>query len=513
MTSMRVGRRVFAIAAHSFAFLLIMAALGTLFGMRTTVIDAAPAVAPFAWSIETADRATGSGFHTAIVLDGSGVPRISYINPAEGTVRIATRSNGNWNSEIVAGPGTFSGDTNLMIAANGTIEASYFNQGTRAIEFALKSPGGWRAVRIDSGFPEGYNRLALNSLGWPAIAYTAFDGSLRYAAWNGTRWSVETIDRATITSRYPDLAFDPLDRPNIAYYGNGTLLYARKSNGEWTHVVVDPTPNAGLFSRIRIDSRGITHIAYFASSNGSLMYATSAVDGWGRQVIDRDNEAGFDLSLALAPDDRAHIAYYARQVGVLRYVAETSQGWIRETVDDTGVAGWYTGIAVDPIGFPHISYFDWTDDDLRYAEGAIGLQVRSLAASAINSTSAVLRGELVALGNHALASAQFALRVAGGLDWTYLDAGNLTGAGTFLHVVTGLGTDAGYDFFATARAGNESSHGAIRSFRLSSPASPSPPYGVLAAAGAGGAIAVVLGYGLYRRRKRRLKIPPRRPFF
>jgi len=497
-------------AGHLFAILAMLASACTLPGVQPLVVDAGPTAAPFAWAIETADPGTGTGFHTSIALDGLGTPMISYINVAGGTVQLARRIGGHWSSEIVAGPGIFSGDASVVIASNGTIEASYFDQEARAVVYAARGTGAWRASTIDSGFSEGYNRIALDSSGRPAIVYTGFDGSLRYAAWNGTEWSVEVVDHATLTSRYPDLAFDPLDRPNIAYYGNGTLLFAKKTSVGWAREVVDATPNAGWFSRIRVDSRGVAHIAYYASSNESLMYATEEGNGWSRSVIDSEGDAGFDLSFALDVNDRAQIAYYERRAGVLRYAIETSQGWVRETVDDTGVAGWYTGIATDPLGFPHISYYDWSDGDLRYAEGKIGLQVRSLAASAVNATSALLQGELVALGNHSRAFVEFALRAVGTVVWAYRSAGNLTSAGSFRLLVTNLTANITYEFYAVALAGDESSQGATRSFHLPLAVPPAVSYGLFASLGVGGAVAVAVGYVVFRRRRQRLTKAPDR---
>src|SRR5207245_3360204 len=143
------------------------------------------------------------------------------------------------------------------------------------------------------------------------------------------------------------------------------------------------------------------------------------------------------------------------------------------------------------------------DGDLRYAEGTIGLQVRSLAASAVNATSVVLRGELVALGNRSSASVEFALRAVGTVVWGYRAAGNLTSAGPFLLLVTNLTANTTYEFYAVAFAGDESSQGATRSFRLFSSV-PSPPYGLVASVAVSGAVAIAVGYLVFRRRRQRL---------
>jgi hypothetical protein len=492
-------------ATRFVAILTAFVCLGGLYGLQPAEVDAAPTQAPFGWSIETADAGPQTGVGTSIALAESGDPLISYINNSEGTIQLAHRVDGIWNSEIVAGPSTFVGQTSIVLGRNGTIETTFFDLGTNSVEYAVKGLRGWQTTAIDSGFSEGYNRLALDSAGRPAVAYTGFEGSLRFATWNGTEWSVEIVDRATVTSRYPDLVFDPLDRPNIAYYGNGTLLFAQKNGGRWIRSVVDPTTNAGLYSRIRLDSRGVVHIAYRSSSNESLMYATKEVSGWSRSVIDSEGDTGFDVSLAIDSDDRAQVAYYSRLTGFLRYAVETAQGWIRETVDDSGIVGWYTGIATDGSGLPRISYYDWSEGNLRYAEGKVDLQVRSLTAVAIGSTSVLLRGELISLGSHSRASVGFALRAFGMMSWTFRGAGNVTAAGTYLLEITNLTTNLTYEFRAFATAGNDSSQGTTRSFRLPySARAPEPPYALVTGVSLGGAAAVGLGYLMLRRRRRRL---------
>ncbi len=480
-----------------------------LLGVVRTVDALEPATAPFAWDLRVADPGPGTGLYTSIAIDPGGAPWISYVNASDGTVRLAHRAGSMWSSEIIAGPGISFGETSVAISRNGTFHVSYFDPTKDAVEYAARGPTGWSLTRIDTGFAEGFDSLALDSSGRPAIVYVGFDGSLRYAFWNDTAWSVEIVDRTTVTCRYPDLAFDPLDRPQISYYGNGTLLYANKNRGGWSHTVVDSTPFAGWFSHIRVDSRGVVHIAYYASSNASLMYATGDATGWSLGLIDPAGDAGYDLSFVLDANDRAQVSYYARNAGVLRYAMETSQGWVRETVDDGGVVGWYTGIATDSAGLPHISYYDWSDDELRYAEGRVGFQVRSLAPEPIASTSAVLRGEVVALGTNARASLGFAFRAAGNATWSYVSAGNVTVAGAFSILVTGLTPDVNYEFRAVGSAGNETSQGATLTLRLSSAPRPSPPYALLAAVAAVMvALAVGTAYAAFRGRRRRLARPP-----
>lgn len=493
--------------AWTVALAALLASAGMLLGTSRAADAAAPPSAPFAWDLGTPDPGPGTGLYTSVALNGSGAPFISYINSSDGTVRVAHRTDGTWTSEVIAGPGISYGNTNVAVSRSGTVQVSYFDAVQGTVEYAVRNNTGWKTTRIDTGFTEGYDRLALNSAGVPAIVYTGFDGSLRYAAWNGSAWSIQIVDDTTITCRYPDLAFDPLDRPQISYYGNGMLLYASKNHGVWSHTVVDPTSFAGWFSRIRVDPRDVAHIAYYASANGTLMFATEGADGWDRGVIDSEGDVGYDLSFVLDANDRAQVAYYDRTAGHLRYAMETPQGWVRETVDDMGVVGWYTGIAVDPNGLPHISYYDYTHDDLRYAEGIVGLEVRTLAPSLINATSAILRGELVALGNYSRTSVGFAFRPAHNATWLQVGAGNLTSAGTFSIRLVGLTPGVTYEYRAFGTGGNETSEGVTRSFRLSVPVQPTPPYGLIIGVAGGIAVACVLTFLAVRQWQRRPSKP------
>lgn len=431
---------------------------------------------PFAWDVGTADATEGAGLYTSLVLDAESHPLISYVNELDGTLRIASDRNGTWTSEIVAGPTSYAGNTNVVIGPNRTLEVSYFDAGTGVVMYGAKGATGWTLTRIDAGFYEGYNRLALNPEGQPAIAYTAYGGDLRFASWNGTAWSIETVDSQATFARYEDLVFDPLDRPHISYYGNGTLLHAVRTASGWTREVVDPTEFSGWYSRIRIDTSGWPHIAYYASANTSLMYASQGLSGWTRSLVDASGDDGIDLSFVLDPTGRAQIAYYDRLAGSLRYAIQTANGWVCETVDRGGVTGWYTGLATDALGLPRISYYNWSSATLRYATGSVTLQVRSLGYTKVSLTAAILRGELVALGNGSAATVGFDVRVAGSPNWTYESVGNLSRAQPFTFALSNLTTDTRYEFRAVGSTGNDTSIGATLPLRIVPPPPPPPDF-------------------------------------
>ncbi len=73
-----------------------------------------------------------------------------------------------------------------------------------------------------------YTSLALNSSGYPHISYYREGepkGFLKYAAWDGSNWNIETVDNGRDSS----LALDSSGYPHISYYNDvsgGSLKYA-----------------------------------------------------------------------------------------------------------------------------------------------------------------------------------------------------------------------------------------------------------------------------------------------
>ncbi len=439
---------------------------------------AAPSLSgpPFAWQVERIDTHSDTGLYTSLALNRLGDPVIFYLDNTNSTLRLARFTNESWTSSAVDGPGMFVGATSVVVAPNGTVQVAYYDLQRKEVTYAIETSTGWDHTVVGPGFTDGYERLALDNAGRPAIVYSDYTGQLHYATWNGTAWNSELVDGTQILCQYVDLTFNAQNEPQISYAGDVGLYYATKVNGVWTHESVDPSEFTGWFSRIRVDSQGNPHIAYYASANGSLMYASRTGGTWNRVVVDRQGDSGWDLSLAIDSQDRPQIAYYKRVAGTLSYAILDEGRWILETVDNDGVVGWYTGLAVDASDLPHISYYDWSDGNLRYAVGAIALQVRTARAAALGATSILLRGELVALGNYSSANVSFSVRLAGTVNWTAWPVGVLSSAGFFSLTLSNLTSGATYQFRAQATAGNATSVGGLQSAIVPTPEPPPVPY-------------------------------------
>jgi hypothetical protein len=457
-------------------------------------------VPPYAWHVERVETPGDTGLYTSIAVDSNGDPYIAYVDNSNGRLLVAHRVAGTWSTEVVA-VGSFSGNTNVLVSSNGTVDLSFFDAVHQRVMFASRRIGPFSLTPIDRGYADGFNRLALDTLGRPVIAYTWDNGWLRYGSWDGSSWRLETVDNKTAISRYIGLAMGPGDHPHISYTGNGVLRHAARENGTWTFEVVDHTSYSGWFSRIAIDSLGSLHIAYYDSVNGTLRYAVRVGGTWFLSPVDGAGDAGWDLSMTVDSLDRVQIAYYARVASELRYAIRTPSGWTKETVDEGGVVGWYTGIAVNGSGFPRISYYDWTNGDLKYAESAVALEVRTLHPIRVTSTSASLRGEVVSLGAHSSADIRFALRAAGSSNWTYVSLSPTNAAGTFTADIGNLSTGLQYEYRVEARAGNETALGDVIPFLVPTPVPEPSPWPLLAMASAAALGIGAVSWLLIRRRR------------
>jgi hypothetical protein len=149
-------------------------------------------------------------------------------------------------------------------------------QGTTVdLRFSVREPDiGWITTTVESAGQTGhYSSLAIDpDTGYPAIAH--YNGTLRYAAWNGATWDTTTVDSTfNNTGSHASLAFDPADgNPAIAYHEviSGTLKFAWHDGSAWQYrgIASGDSPSIAFNEY----GNGFPSIAYFDHWNHDEVY-------------------------------------------------------------------------------------------------------------------------------------------------------------------------------------------------------------------------------------------------
>ncbi len=403
------------------------------------------------WATETVEEGGPTGLSTSIALDPAGATHVSYVDRGADAVKYAVLKQGGWEIEVVDVNGGFTGPTNLFLDDQSRPHLSYFNGRAGSVMYAVRNGSSWQRMPVDRGFFPGPNSLAVDSSGIVHLAYGYFNAKLRYARWDGMNWTIEkSVDSESVGVRYVSLALDSEDRPHIAYYGDGSLNYASWTGQRWKLETVDATGNRGLYARLAIDSQDVSHVAYRDAREENLRYARRANGSWSLEIVDSGGDTGWFASIAVGGEGAVHVAYYERLRSELRHARRQPTTWFVERVDSEGVVGWYASLAVDLQGAPHIAYYDWSHGSLKYAAGLLRLAVRTLAAPQLAPAEALLRGELLSLGDFDSARVSFQWRPKGTTLWSSTPAETRVAEGVYETSLRRLNPEQEYEFRAVA---------------------------------------------------------------
>jgi len=287
-----------------------------------------------------------------------------------------------WTHERLPSNGDLGEFASLAVNGSGGALLAYYDYSTGRPAVSVRGPNGqWvSAPQIESYRPNAnvgnFTSLATGSDGRPRIAYhDQARGALKFAAFNGTSWTVTTVDAGPDVGRYASLRLGASNEPHIAYYNTTAkrLQYAQFRGGAWAIEVPDPSSNAtGEYASLALDAIGNPRIGYYDATARTLKFvAKDGATPWqAPETVDASSDdVGTYASLAVdAATGQPHIAYYDVTAKALRYATRTA-AWSASFVDWTpGVdVGRYASIALDPTGRPAIAYHDATSLNLKFA--------------------------------------------------------------------------------------------------------------------------------------------------
>jgi len=295
------------------------------------------------WITEVAVANGFVGADIALAIDAQDKPHVvfnSFDLGVEGAF-YAFKSAGVWQPyETIVSGGGFGRFCSLALDSQGIPHVSYVNQGTWDLEYAVRSAG-WVTETAFANFTYLKTSITIDALERPHIAHIDDSGGLQYysARINGL-WQTNIFDTdpTALPNFYCSIDMTPSDKPAIAYFVQGPKLkFAIYDGSTWTIETVDG--GAGNWCALQMASDGVAHISAYEASAGALKYyKRTAPATWVTEFVDFDGNTGTYTSLALDAHGNPSISYIDAVSGDLRH-ADSS---VRLADDPTGTT-WPVG--------------------------------------------------------------------------------------------------------------------------------------------------------------------------
>lgn len=278
--------------------------------------------------LETVASAGTVGYHNSISVRGYDIA-IAYWDVTNDRLMYAKRNGTSWDFEQVDTGGGM--HCSLVIQPQlDQPRIAYYNTTNHDLRYAVRSSGSWSVQTVDAAGNVGqYASLSHQEYTpyWPRIAYTKMnslepgqietDHDLKYAAWNGSSWDIQTVDTQYVVGKHASLVVGAhyYNQPAIAYYRTWWsttsgqvrhLVYATKNAGSptWDFTTLDA--DAGEFASLALDYAGNPRVAYMEyyypccePHNTVLCYQRYDGSNWYKTRITISAGTGWYVSMAL----------------------------------------------------------------------------------------------------------------------------------------------------------------------------------------------------------------------
>ncbi len=241
-----------------------------------------------------------TGWHITILTENSyisyinlvmyhNLPRISFYNDSanngQGELQYMYTDGNTWSIENVTAKPSGGRMNSLAVDSSGNPYISYYDINSGPVQgslrYAIRTPQGvWENTIVDGNILDlhnvgMWNSIALDSLGNPHISYNANDGGggiLKYASWNGTAWTIETV--SSLKSASSKLLLNKANSPIIVYQDvtTGNFEYTYKEGSNWIMNNIDTIDGVGQWISSTLSPSGVPYVSY-TTANARLKYA------------------------------------------------------------------------------------------------------------------------------------------------------------------------------------------------------------------------------------------------
>jgi hypothetical protein len=264
------------------------------------------------WYTQTVDSLGKVGLWSSLGLDSQGQPMISYSNDTECDLKFATWNGTAWNTTTVDSIDLVGGRNSMSVDKDGLPHIAYYDGTHNGIKYAHWNGSSWSVQTVFANFSVGsYLSIAVDSSGHPWVAYEDSQ-RVAYSVLEGTTWNRSYLNDPLSgqTGQWCSIQLDSSDCPHLSYqvgtnkYG---VRYAKYDGSAWTFESVA----SGLYkvneTDLALDPQGNPYICYRAwtdGSHGELCCAYWDGLGWQTDIIQPGKAWG---SPSIAVDDLGHV--------------------------------------------------------------------------------------------------------------------------------------------------------------------------------------------------------------
>lgn len=233
------------------------------------------------WNIQTVDNSGDVGKWSDIAYDSHGYPHIVYFDDTDDDLMYAHWTGSAWKIEEI----TYSmGNYGCAIAVDNQDYVHIVLTPSTTIRYYNNISGSFKTVGFQSGsssrgrFPDiclHYNQSTGQTT--PHISWYDHGTKDLYHAYldhNTNRLVSEPVDQGNDVGLNSHITCDSNENIYISYYdqGAGALKFAYYDGTKWSTTTIDDNGDVGLYNSIALDNNTKPCISYYDVSNGNLKY-------------------------------------------------------------------------------------------------------------------------------------------------------------------------------------------------------------------------------------------------